>query len=102
MKKYKLKVPDLIRKENAPTAIIVKEWQVVTKAEVERVGIPPDWLEEIKDEPMSDSESINNAIRELESVFGSYAHGFRSEVWSIIEKVIHNERSRYKPRQTFE
>ena len=52
--------------------------------------------EEIKDEPMSDEDSINGAIRELESVFGTEAHGFRSEVWSIISRVIKNQKLRHR------
>ena len=52
MKRYKLKIPDMIKKENAPTAVLVYQWERVTEEEVKNVGIPSNWLEEIEDGPL--------------------------------------------------
>jgi len=104
-KEYNLNIPEMIRKENSYIAWLLSGLTKIKDDWVTRdymfKDIPKDWLEEIKDEPVSIKEIIDGIMPVLflkddkdKPIYD------RNQVLAIAGRIEANNELRHRPKQT--
>ncbi len=106
MKKYKLKIPNIIKKEDAKIATHLQDGAKgieIYSTKPNFNEIPKDWLEEIIEEPVSAEELINSVNPNVRKHrLSDVCQMSLNQLHTLVNKAEANNELRHRPQHTYD